>query len=187
MNNQQAVSNNYRAAAQADEDLWKGIRGDVQNFNKQVAPARNVLKNEINNQWVPAVEGINRADTQIVEEVISYQHGMIRPHADALHRDIHQHTDDIRRMNVTHPYAHLLAVEGNATMTTSEQLAYGSVFLMAMIAVAALSNKGKAESKSVEFDVEDLEMTNKKESKKQIKKTLKDIMKTSNTKVSILN
>lgn len=29
MNNQQAVSNNYRAAAQADEDLWKGIRGDV--------------------------------------------------------------------------------------------------------------------------------------------------------------
>jgi len=65
-------------------------------------------------------------------------------------------------MNVTHPYANLLAVEGNATMTTSEQLAYGSVFLMAMIAVAALSNKGKAESKSVEFDVEDLEMTNKK-------------------------
>lgn len=91
----------------------------------------------------------------------------------------------INKPQFTHPYANLMAVE-NTTMTTNEQLAYGSVFLMAMIAVAALSNKGKAESKTVEFDVEDLEMTNKKESKKQIKKTLKDIMKTSNTKVSIL-
>lgn len=87
---------------------------------------------------------------------------------------------------MTHPYANLMAVE-NSNMSTNEQLAYGSVFLMAMIAVAALSNKGKAESKTVEFDVEDLEMTNKRESKKQIKKTLKDIMKTSNTKVSMLN
>jgi ABC-type molybdate transport system substrate-binding protein len=74
-----------------------------------------------------------------------------------------------------------------SSMTLNQQLAAGSVFLMAMIAVAALSNKGKAESKSVEFDVEDLEMTNKKESKKQIKKTLKDIMKSNNTKVSIMN
>jgi hypothetical protein len=92
---------------------------------------------------------------------------------------------EIAKPEFTHPYANLMAME-NSTMTTNEQLAYGSVFLMAMIAVAALSNKGKAESKTVEFDVEDLEMTNKKESKKQIKKTLKDIMKTSNTKVSIL-
>ena len=32
-----------------------------------------------------------------------------------------------------------------------------------------------------------LALTNKKESKKQIKKTLKDIMKTSNTKVTLMN
>lgn len=97
-------------------------------------------------------------------------------------------TAGIKKPQLVHPYqASLLAVEGQQTLSTNEQIAYGSVFLMAMIAVAALSNKGKAESKSVEFDVEDLEMTNKKESKKQIKKTLKDIMKTSNTKVTLMN
>lgn len=97
------------------------------------------------------------------------------------------HTDDIRKPQFTHPYHNLMAVESSSSLSTNEQIAYGTVFLMAMIAVAALSNKGKAESKSVEFDVEDLEMTNKKESKKQIKKTLKDIMKTSNTKVTLMN
>jgi len=95
-------------------------------------------------------------------------------------------TSGIRSVNATHPYASLLSIE-SSSMTVKEQLAYGSAFLAAMIAVAYLSNKGKAESKSVEFDVEDLEMTNKKESKKQIKKTLKDIMKSNNTKVSIMN
>ena len=104
-----------------------------------------------------------------------------------VHQAMHNQTDDIRRPAMTHPYAHLMSVESSSSFTLNEQLAYGSVFLMAMVAVAALSNKSKAEAKSVEFDVEDLEMTNKKESKKQIKKTLKDIMKTSNTKVSILN
>ena len=86
--------------------------------------------------------------------------------------------------NQTH---NLMSVESSSTMSLDEQLAYGSVFLCAMIAVAALSNKGKAESKTVEFDVEDLEMTGKKESKKQIKQTLKQIMKTSNTKVTLMN
>lgn len=96
-------------------------------------------------------------------------------------------TEGIRRPEFHHPYQHLMSVDGESSLSTNEQIAYGSVFLMAMIAIAALSNKGKAESKSVEFDVEDLEMTNKKESKKQIKKTLKDIMKTSNTKVTLMD
>ena len=85
-----------------------------------------------------------------------------------------------------HQINSLMSIGGSSTLSLNEQLAYGSVFLAAMIAIAALSNKGKA-SKTVEFDVEDLEMTNKKESKKQIKKTLKDIMKTSNTKVTLMN
>lgn len=88
---------------------------------------------------------------------------------------------------VTENTQSLMSVESSSSLSMNEQLAYGSVFLMAMIAVAALSNKGKAESKTVEFDVEDLEMTNKKESKKQIKQTLKQIMKTSNTKVTLMN
>ena len=96
-------------------------------------------------------------------------------------------TNDIARPVIVHPYQHLMSVESSSNMTLNEQLAYGSVFLMALVAIAALSNKGKAESKSVEFDVEDLEMTNKKESKKQIKNTLKQIMKTSNTKVTLMN
>jgi hypothetical protein len=87
----------------------------------------------------------------------------------------------------TRPYQNLMSVESSSTLSMNEQLAYGSIFLVAMIAVAALSNKGKAESKTVEFDVEDLEMTGKKESKKQIKQTLKQIMKTSNTKVTLMN
>lgn len=103
-----------------------------------------------------------------------------------MHQHIQNSTAGMRAPHMTHPYASLLAVE-SSSMTVNEQLAYGSAFLAAMIAVAYLSNKGKAESKSVEFDVEDLEMTNKKESKKQIKKTLKDIMKSNNTKVSIMN
>ena len=90
-------------------------------------------------------------------------------------------------MNFPHGANALITVESGSSLSLNQQFAYGSVFLMAMIAVAALSNKGKAESKTVEFDVEDLEMTNKKESKKQIKKTLKDIMKTSNTKVTLMN
>jgi len=89
--------------------------------------------------------------------------------------------------NNTRPYQNLMSVESSSTLSMNEQLAYGSIFLVAMIAVAALSNKGKAESKTVEFDVEDLEMTGKKESKKQIKQTLKQIMKTSNTKVTLMN
>jgi len=96
-------------------------------------------------------------------------------------------TAGINKPQFTHPYHNLMAVESSSTLSTNEQIAYGTVFLMAMIAVAALSNKGEAKSKTVEFDVEDLEMTNKKESKKQIKKTLKDIMKTSNTKVTLMN
>jgi hypothetical protein len=72
-------------------------------------------------------------------------------------------------------------------LTTKGFVAYGSFFLMVAIAVVSISKKGRAEYKSVESGSDDLEMANKKESKKQIKKTLKDIMKSNNTKVSIMN
>jgi len=181
------VSNNYRAAAQADQDLGNTIKSDIAHFNQAITPARNVLKNEINSQWVPAAEAINKSDVQIFEEVVNFPQNDTQQHMDAYHGHFKNATAGINGPQVHAPFAHLMSVESSSNLTLNEQLAYGSVFLMAMIAVAALSNKGKAESKTVEFDVEDLEMSNKKESKKQIKRTLKDIMKTSNTKVTLMD
>jgi hypothetical protein len=187
LNNPVKVSNNWRAAAQADENLHEEVRSDIHRYTDAIRPAQGVLKNEINTEWVPQAERINQSDVEIFEEVANYHHSKVHPHVERVHQAMHNATAGIRTPAMTHPYAHLMSVESSSSLSLNEQLAYGSVFLMAMVAVAALSNKGKAEAKSVEFDVEDLEMTNKKESKKQIKNTLKQIMKTSNTKVTLMN
>jgi len=149
--------------------------GDIKGFNKAVKPQREVLKKEIKTQWVPSVEKLQRSDKQIGTEVVDFWANKMEGHMRNATARVQENTQS------------LMSVESSSSLSMNEQLAYGSVFLMAMIAVAALSNKGKAESKTVEFDVEDLEMTNKKESKKQIKNTLKQIMKTSNTKVTLMN
>merc|ERR1719263_218026 len=185
------VSNKWRAAAQADEDTGKDIIGDIKAYGKAIAPAKAELAKQINGKWVPQIEKIQKSDVKIFEEVVSFNKDLLKKKTctDGCLKDhVKAAMPDVKAPKFTHPYqASLLSVEGQQSLSTNEQIAYGSVFLMAMIAVAALSNKGKAESKSVEFDVEDLEMTNKKDSKKQIKKTLKDIMKTSNTKVTLMN
>jgi hypothetical protein len=51
-------------------------------------------------------------------------------------------------------------------LTTKGFVAYGSFFLMVAIAVVSISKKGRAEYKSVESGSDDLEMANKKQSKK---------------------
>lgn len=43
----QSVSDNWRSAAQADQDLGNRMMGEVKNFYNQTQPARNTLKNEI--------------------------------------------------------------------------------------------------------------------------------------------
>jgi len=166
LQNADKVSDNWRAAAQADEDLAARERGDVMDYVKAIRPANEELKGEINNHFIPLVERINQSDTHIVEEVVNYYGPKAHAHAEQVHHHMHNMTNDIARPAMVHPYHHLMSVESSSNMTLNEQLAYGSVFLMALVAIAALSNKGKAESKSVEFEVEDLEMTNKKESKK---------------------
>ena len=192
----QQVSNNWRSAAQADEDLGGKIMGDIKNFNTNVKAQREILKKEIKTEWIPSAEKINRSNQQIGEEVVGFWANKMQGHMNKVHARVAEIAD---KKNTTSPFAEntkspfaentksLMSVESSSSLSMNEQLAYGTVFLMAMIAVAALSNKGKAESKTVEFDVEDLEMTNKKESKKQIKQTLKQIMKTSNTKVTLMN
>merc|ERR1712166_962099 len=135
---------------------------------------------EIKTEWIPSAEKINRSNQQIGEEVVGFWANKMNGHMNKVHARVAEIAEEKNTKS-------LMSVESSSSLSMNEQLAYGTVFLMAMIAVAALSNKGKAESKTVEFDVEDLEMTNKKESKKQIKKTLKDIMKTSNTKVTLMN
>jgi hypothetical protein len=158
-------------------------------YGKAIAPAKAKLGDEIKTQWVPQVEKLQHSDVAIFEEVVNFPRthakmdtAAVKRHAAKVKAAIAQHKPDFHA-----PFHHSLMSVDSSSLSTNEQIAYGSVFLMAMIAIAALSNKGKAESKSVEFDVEDFEMTNKKESKKQIKKTLKDIMKTSNTKVTLMN
>jgi len=166
LENPQQVSNNFRAAAQADQDLGQHIVADVQNFRNATAPARATLRNEINNQWVPELEGLNRSDVQIIEEVVGYNRTHSVPYQVAGHVRDHLNntmnsTSGIRAPQLQHPYQqNLLSVDGSSSLSASEKLAYGSCFLAAMVAVAALSNSGK-KSKTVEFDVEDLEMTNK--------------------------
>merc|ERR1719263_2100854 len=182
------VSNKWRAVYEANDGLEKDIFADIQAYGKAIAPAKAQLKKEINSKWIPQAEKINRMDVKIFEEVVDFDKALLKKKAHAIKGHMKHATSGLKKPQFVHPYqASLLSVEGQQSLSTNEQIAYGSVFLMAMIAVAALSNKGKAESKSVEFDVEDLEITNKKESKKQIKKTLKDIMKTSNTKVTLMN
>ena len=74
------------------------------------------------------------------------------------------------------------------TFSTVEASLAGVGILAVMVGVAHLSNKKQSKAKTIEFDVSDLEMAGpKKESKKQIKKTLKSIMKNSNTKVTLMD
>jgi hypothetical protein len=53
LNNSVKVSNNWRAAAQADEDLQHRQQQDVKDYMVDIKPAQGILKNEINTQWVP--------------------------------------------------------------------------------------------------------------------------------------
>lgn len=193
LENPQQVSNNFRAAAQADEDLGRNIISDVKNYSREIQPAKAELAREINGKWIPEAESINRSDVAIFEEVVNFPGRHANATFDALRGHVNEQINahNISRPNFTHPYANqtysLMSIHETSSLSTNQQIAFGSCFLLAMIATAHLLNKNNKSSKTIEFDVEDLEMTNKRESKKQIKKTLKDIMKTSNTKVTLMN
>jgi len=60
----------------------------------------------------------------------------------------------------------LIHVDSEDGLTTKGYVAYGSLFLMIVFAVVSISKKGKTENKSVESGSDDLEMANKKVSKK---------------------
>lgn len=47
LNNPDKVSDNFRAAAQADQDLGKDIMGDLKTYGQQIKPAKAELKKEI--------------------------------------------------------------------------------------------------------------------------------------------
>jgi len=70
-------------------------------------------------------------------------------------------------------------------MSAQESIVIGSGVLLAMVGIAASMPSKKKKEATVEFEIGDEEAP-KKESKKQIKKTLENIMKKNNAKTTLM-
>ncbi len=72
LENPKDVSNKWRAAAQADENLGNKEVKDIEDFLKATSADRTTLKNEINSKWVPDMQKIHDADVEIIEDYAEF-------------------------------------------------------------------------------------------------------------------
>lgn len=90
----QAVSNQWRAAAQADENLGNEEVRDIEEFIRATKAERQNLKNEINAKWVPDMQNIHDEDIEIIEDIAEFPWTGQFDHRD-IHHQIYNETQGV--------------------------------------------------------------------------------------------
>lgn len=130
------------------------------------------------------MEAIHNDDKKVVEGIMKFPWEPKEVHGD-IHKTIHKEaTGGLNKPNVSMVGVGPYDLRG---LNPTEGAAIGVGVLLGMIGIAHYSNKRQLAKKTIEFDVNhDLELA-PKESKKAVKKALKDIMKKSTTKTTLMD
>lgn len=143
-----AVSDQWRTAAQADENLGDEEVRDIEEFIRATRAERSALKDQINAKWVPDMQNIHEADIEIIEDVAEFPWAGQFDHRD-IHEKIYNETQGVNydHLHPQYPNPHVNVTSTMGLMQVDGQFShvevglYGVAILATMIGAAHLANK----------------------------------------------